>query len=83
MKKVSYHNEASTEIIRRAKELRRVMTPAEKLIWKFLKSRKANNQKFRRQHPIGRYILDFYCRESKLAIEIDGPIHETIEAQLK
>jgi very-short-patch-repair endonuclease len=35
------------------------------------------SRKFRRQHPVGRFILDFYCREERLAVEVDGPVHET------
>ena len=50
------------------------MTPAEKLLWMHLKSG-VNGLKFRRQHPLGNYIADFYCHKIKLIIEADGKIH--------
>lgn len=57
------------------KELRNKSTAAEELLWKELKSKKLNGYKFRRQHSVGNYILDFYCTEYKLAIELDGFHH--------
>ena len=51
------------------------MTPAEEIMWKELRNRNFSNYKFRRQHPIERFIADFYCPEKKLVIEIDGGIH--------
>ena len=63
-----------------AKEMRHGMTDAEALLWKLLRNRRIANAKFRRQHPIGRYILDFYCDEKRIAIELDGGQHaETVE----
>lgn len=59
----------------RAKELRWPMTPAETVLWERLKNKQLNNLKFRRQHPIHHFILDFYCHAHQLVIEIDGPIH--------
>jgi very-short-patch-repair endonuclease len=58
-----------------ARELRGRMTDAETLLWKILRHRRIGNAKFRRQHPMGRYILDFYCHEKKLGIELDGGQH--------
>ena len=61
-------------ILERAKELRHPQTPAEANLWRHIR----NNQlgyKFRRQHPIDRFIVDFYCAETRLWIEIDGPSH--------
>ena len=58
-----------------AKEMRKQMPVAEVLLWKLLLNRSIAGAKFRRQHPIGRYILDFYCDEKKLAIELDGSQH--------
>jgi very-short-patch-repair endonuclease len=58
-----------------AREMRGSMTDAEALLWKFLRGRRMASCKFRRQHPIGRYILDFYCEEKKLCVEIDGSQH--------
>ncbi|AMQ57498.1 endonuclease domain-containing protein [Algoriphagus sanaruensis] len=70
---------ASPEIHRRAKELRKRMTSAEKVLWHFLKNKSVDGFKFRRQHPINKYIVDFYCHQIKLVIEVDGGIHDEIE----
>jgi len=51
------------------------MTPAERILWEVLRRKTLAGVKFRRQHPVGRYILDFYCPEYKLAIEVDGDSH--------
>ncbi len=51
------------------------MTPAETILWKSLRDRKFAEHKFRRQHPIAFYIVDFYSHRSSLVIEIDGEIH--------
>lgn len=59
----------------RAKELRQEMTPAEKVLWQFLRNRQLGGLKFRRQHPLGPFIADFYCAERRLVIELDGDIH--------
>jgi very-short-patch-repair endonuclease len=66
---------ASRNIFQKAKELRNNMTDAEVLLWDELKNRKIFKSKFRRQHPIDIFIVDFYCHEIKLVIEIDGEIH--------
>ncbi len=58
-----------------AREMRRVPTRGEDRIWSWLRDRRFDGYKFRRQFPIGRYILDFYCPELKLAIEVDGQQH--------
>ena len=58
-----------------AKELRRKQTDAERVLWMRLRARQVNGLKFRRQHPIGRYIADFCCPEKCLVIEIDGGQH--------
>ena len=57
-----------------SKYLRRVMTPAEKLLWSRPR-RNALGHHFRRQAPMGKFILDFYCAKAKLAVEVDGDIH--------
>lgn len=57
-----------------ARELRRPQTPAEATLWQHLRNRNLQ-YKFRRQHPIDFFIIDFYCAEAKLLIEIDGPSH--------
>ena len=58
-----------------ARDLRSRMTDAEALLWMLLRNRRIAGAKFRRQHPAGRYILDFYCEEKKLGIELDGGQH--------
>ena len=59
----------------KAKILRRNMTTSEKRLWEFLKNKEFHGHKFRRQHPIHIYIVDFYCHELGLIIEIDGGYH--------
>jgi len=63
-------------IIKLARELIRNLTPYEEISWIELSGKKINGCKFGRQHPVYRYILDFYCHEKKLAIEVDGEIHQ-------
>jgi very-short-patch-repair endonuclease len=58
-----------------AREMRGRMTDAEALLWMLLRNRRIAGAKFRRQHPVGRYILDFCCDEKKLGIELDGGQH--------
>jgi very-short-patch-repair endonuclease len=60
----------------KARELRRHMSLPEALLWKLLR-RAPSGVAFRRQHPIGPYVLDFYCPIAKLAIEVDGFAHDT------
>ncbi|MEI6456265.1 MAG: endonuclease domain-containing protein [bacterium] len=71
------HLSAKKSIFSRAPELRKKMTPAERLLWREIRNRKLMGFKFRRQHPIHIYIADFYCHEIKLVIEIDGGIHNS------
>jgi very-short-patch-repair endonuclease len=65
---------ATSSIFEKAKELRNNMTLAEKTLWYRLK-KSPNGLKFRRQHPVSKYIADFYCHAAKLIIEVDGDIH--------
>ena len=58
-----------------ARTLRKQQTPSEQKVWELLKDRRLLGLKFRRQHVIEGFVVDFYCMEYKLAIEIDGPIH--------
>jgi len=62
------------------KELRNKATPAEVRLWSILQRSNLGGYKFRRQHSIGAYILDFYCPSERLAIELDGDSHFTDEA---
>ena len=66
----------------RRKELRNNSTPAEKQLWRLLQQSNLGGYKFRRQHSVGSYILDFYCAEEKLAIELDGDSHFTDDAMV-
>jgi very-short-patch-repair endonuclease len=59
----------------RARELRRNSTGAEKILWKHLRLKQLGGYRFRRQYPIGNYIVDFFCFEKSLVIEIDGGHH--------
>src|SRR2546423_1250880 len=61
--------------IRRARSFRKNPTDAERQLWSHLRNRELVGFKFRRQHPVGNRILDFYCEEAKLAIELDGAGH--------
>jgi very-short-patch-repair endonuclease len=61
----------------RAKALRRTMSLPEVLPWKALKGGAIDRLRFRKQHPLGPYILDFYCDAAKLAVEVDGASHGT------
>ena len=64
-------------IVQAAREARRKPTPAEQKHWKSIRGRKLAGLKFRRRHPYGRFILDAFCVEHQLEIEIDGGIHST------
>lgn len=60
------------------KELRNNLTPAEASLWSMLKNKQLDGRKFRRQHSVANYILDFYCPEERLAVELDGEVHNAI-----
>ncbi len=62
--------------------LRKAATPAEAYLWTYLQNRKLEGKKFRRQHSIGNYIVDFYCAQKRLAIELDGNGHVDVSQQL-
>jgi len=62
--------------VERARALRRRLSPPEARLWVRLRRRQLRGLKFRRQHPIGPYILDFYCPEARLAVEVDGQSHD-------
>ena len=67
-----------------ARTLRKKMTDAERVLWRHLRNRQLGGWKFRRQHPIGPFIVDFVCIEKKLIIELDGGQHaKTVESDAK
>ncbi|KTT37245.1 endonuclease domain-containing protein [Pseudomonas rhizoryzae] len=63
-------------LITHARSLRRNQTDAERALWQHLRGKRLQGLKFRRQHPHGRYILDFVCLEARLVIELDGGQHQ-------
>ncbi len=68
-------------LVGRARELRQKQTPAEEVFWELCRNRQIADAKFRRQHQIGDYIVDFYCHEARLVVEFDGPVHEDRKAK--
>jgi very-short-patch-repair endonuclease len=77
--KENFYFDASPEIIRRAKLLRMSMTPAERVLWESLRRKQLKDIRFRRQHPISCFIVDFFCHRAGLVIEIDGDVHSEKE----
>jgi type I restriction enzyme, R subunit len=69
----------SKELSERARQMRKEETRAEDLVWEMLRNRRTLDLKFRRQVPIDRYIVDFYCPEIRLIIEVDGEVHNRPE----
>ncbi len=59
-----------------ARQLRKAMTPSEKVLWERLREKQLDGLRFRRQHPAGPFILDFACVAIQLGVELDGWIHE-------
>lgn len=68
------HNQKVMEEVRR--ELRKQPTPTETLLWERLRSSQLSGRKFRRQHSVGVYVLDFYCPAERLCVEVDGNVHD-------
>ncbi len=62
-----------------AKTLRRALSLPEVLLWKQVRGRRLNDLHFRKQHPIGPYVLDFYCDTAKLCVEVDGEAHSVAD----
>lgn len=65
-------------MLERARTLRRALTVSEQRLWNWLRKRSFGGYKFRRQVPVGRYVVDFYCHELRLVIEVDGHQHEQV-----
>ncbi len=79
---VSMWTGAPTSIFLKAKELRNQMTLSERQLWSELEKNKLLGVKFRRQHPIGIYIVDFYAHKFKLIVELDGKYHQNKKQQI-
>ena len=73
----SFVRGASPELILAAQQLRENLTPAERRLWAALREKNLGGLRFRVQHPVGQTILDFYCPSRKLAVELDGGIHDS------
>jgi very-short-patch-repair endonuclease len=78
----THHNQdrrirgTNPQVEQAARDLRKNLTPAEEYLWQALKSKQLNGLRFRSQHPVGNFILDFYCPSCKLVVEVDGNIHD-------
>lgn len=72
-------NEEETSLLEKRRYLRKNLTPEEAVLWKHLKSKQIENYKWRKQHPVGAYILDFYCPKANLCIELDGRNHYSFQ----
>jgi very-short-patch-repair endonuclease len=70
------HKGATGKLYQYGRELRQPLTKTEKILWEYLRNRKLDGLKFRRQHPIDKFIADFYCHEKKLIVELDGAVHD-------
>ena len=68
----------TTKIVQAAREQRRQPTPAEKKLWDALRGRRLAGLKFRRQHPYGQFMLDAFCVEYQLEVEVDGDVHDDL-----
>jgi len=75
------HNGSKESTQEYARELRLKTTEAEQKLWSLLRNRQLKGKKFRRQHAIANYVVDFYCNECKLVIELDGKFHTEAEAR--
>jgi very-short-patch-repair endonuclease len=76
------HSAVSEDQRSHAKDLRRAMTRAETLLWRYIKAHRIEGLGFRRQVPMGSYIVDFVCHEARIVVELDGETHD-FEAQQK
>ena len=75
IKNIVIHQPVTPAKAARAKELRRNMTPAERILWASLRANRLHGHHFRRQQIIAPYIVDFYCHRADLVVEVDGGIH--------
>ncbi len=72
----SFYYGSAPSVFQKAGDLRKKLTGAEYKLWQELRRKNLEGLKFRRQHPIGRFIADFYCHEKLLVVEVDGGIHD-------
>ena len=79
-KNIVIGQKVQSEKVAQAQELRDNMTPAERYLWQHLRANRLDGWHFRRQQIIDGFIVDFYCHQADLVIEVDGPIHELQEA---
>jgi len=75
VKNIVANQKVTAQKLQRAKELRREMTPAEKLLWQEVRAKKLG-VRFRRQQVIQGFIVDFYCHQAALVVEVDGDVHD-------
>ena len=66
----------SPELQQAARQMRAAPTPAEAALWEALRGRRLDGLRFRSQHPLGQFVLDFYCPARRLAVEVDGGFHD-------
>ena len=76
MRNVVIGQKITTRKKQRARELRRNMTPDERMLWEHLRANRLNGLHFRRQQIIAGFIVDFYCHAAGLVVEVDGPVHD-------
>jgi very-short-patch-repair endonuclease len=74
--RIVIHPEVKRKMIEIAREFRKEPTEGEKILWNALRGKKLDGIKFRRQQPVGYFIVDFYASAFRLVVEVDGPIHE-------
>lgn len=75
------HKGANPILFNYARQNRKDLTKAEKILWSHLRDRRLKGCKFRRQHPIADFIVDFFCLECRLVVEVDGGYHTEKEQQ--
>jgi len=81
MTRYTTHGRRWTQQRELARSMRKESTEAEELLWDRLRAKRLAGLKFRRQHPVGRFVLDFYCVEQGIAIEVDGAVHDSQETE--
>ena len=80
---IVFYQGTNPEKVERSRELRRDMTPAEKCFWDRVRNRRLDNLKFRRQQIIDGFIVDFFCDEKNLVVEIDGSVHDEEDQKIR